>query len=64
MNSLMQVHPVMFPQQQEKRYEMHALYPFKYSDGGRSESRRPKQRNDCTVRALAIVTGQTVRRDL
>jgi hypothetical protein len=29
-------------------------YPFKTADGGRSESRRPKQKNDCTVRALAI----------
>ena len=32
-------------------------YPFKYSDAGRSGSRRPKQSNDCTVRALAIVCG-------
>lgn len=24
------------------------------SDAGRSESRRPRQKNDCTVRALAL----------
>ena len=29
-------------------------YPFLENDGGRSQSRRPKQSNDCTVRALAI----------
>lgn len=29
-------------------------YPFIQSDGGRGASRRPKQSNDCTVRALAI----------
>lgn len=27
------------------------------NDGGRSTSRRPKQKNDCTVRALAISEG-------
>lgn len=27
---------------------------FKYSDGGRSKSRRPRQSNDCTMVALAI----------
>ena len=27
---------------------------FRLDDGGRSTSRRPKQRNDCTVRAIAI----------
>jgi hypothetical protein len=32
---------------------------FVYDDGGRSESRRPKSKNDCTVRALAIATFQT-----
>ena len=37
-----------------------SLYPassFVCSDGGRSESKRPKQRNDCTVIALALSTG-------
>lgn len=29
-------------------------YPFVYSDGGRSNSKRPKQQNDCTVRAVAL----------
>lgn len=29
-------------------------YPFRFHDGGRLSSRRPKQSNDCTVRALAI----------
>lgn len=29
-------------------------YPFVWSDGGRAVSRRPKQSNDCTVRAVAI----------
>jgi hypothetical protein len=32
-------------------------YPFKKTDSGRSESKRPKQQNDCTVRALVNVTG-------
>lgn len=32
--------------------------PFIQHDGGRSTSRRPKQKNDCTVRALALVTGK------
>jgi hypothetical protein len=27
---------------------------FVFDDGGRSQSKRPKQKNDCTVRALAI----------
>ena len=27
---------------------------FKRSDAGRSRSRRPRQKNDCTVRALAV----------
>ena len=31
-------------------------YPFVESDAGRSLSRRPKQSNDCTVRALSLVT--------
>ncbi len=34
-------------------------YPFIVDDGGRSQSQRPRQKNDCTVRALAIVTGWT-----
>lgn len=29
-------------------------YPFVPTDGGRSASRRPRQRDDCTVRALAV----------
>lgn len=29
-------------------------YPFETSDAGRSQSKRPKQSNDCTVRAVAI----------
>jgi len=29
-------------------------YPFIFNDGGRATSRRPRQRDDCTVRALAI----------
>lgn len=29
-------------------------YPFELHDGGRSTSKRPKQKNDCTVRALAL----------
>lgn len=29
-------------------------YPFRYDDAGRSTSKRPKQKNDCTVRALAL----------
>ena len=32
-------------------------YPFIYSDGGRSISKRPKQKNDCTVRAVADTFG-------
>ncbi len=31
------------------------LLSFCHTDAGRAESRRPKQRNDCTVRALASV---------
>jgi hypothetical protein len=31
-------------------------YPFVKTDGGRTQSKRPKQTNDCTVRALALVT--------
>ena len=29
-------------------------YPFQFYDGGRSTSKRPRQKNDCTVRALSI----------
>ena len=32
-------------------------YPHQTNDGGRSTSRRPKQKNDCMVRALALVCG-------
>lgn len=32
----------------------HIPAKFICSDGGRSESKRPKQSNDCTVRALAL----------
>lgn len=32
-------------------------YPFQQTDAGRSQSRRPKQTNDCTVRALALARG-------
>jgi hypothetical protein len=28
--------------------------PFSFNDGGRQLSKRPRQRNDCTVRAVAI----------
>src|SRR6266545_2909258 len=31
-------------------------YPFIVDDGCRSQSRRPRQKKDCTVRALAIGT--------
>lgn len=34
---------------------MSRLLAFCRTDAGRAESRRPKQRNDCTVRALASV---------
>ena len=30
-------------------------YPIFYTDAGRSQSKRPRQKNDCTVRALALV---------
>lgn len=33
--------------------------PFLATDAGRSTSRRPRQKNDCTVRALALATGST-----
>lgn len=29
-------------------------YPFKATDAGRSESKRPRQKNDCTVRSIAL----------
>lgn len=32
-------------------------YPAVIYDGGRALSKRPKQKNDCTVRALAIARG-------
>lgn len=30
---------------------------YQCNDGGRNKSKRPKQKNDCTVRALVITTG-------
>ena len=30
------------------------MFPFVYNDAGRIDSKRPKQKNDCTVRALSI----------
>ena len=33
--------------------------PFVPTDGGRAASKRPRQRNDCTVRALALACGVT-----
>ena len=33
------------------------VFPYRFTDGGRADSRRPKQQNDCTVVALAVVTG-------
>lgn len=32
-------------------------YPMLLDDSGRSKSTRPKQKNDCTVRAIALVRG-------
>ncbi|MDP2324284.1 MAG: hypothetical protein Q8N51_09680 [Gammaproteobacteria bacterium] len=32
-------------------------FPFHQDDGGRANSRRPRQQNDCAVRACAIATG-------
>ena len=32
-------------------------YPVEITDGGRSKSKRPRQSNDCTVRAIAIAMG-------
>ncbi len=34
-----------------------AAYPYCPDDAGRANSKRPKQKNDCTVRALAIAKG-------
>lgn len=34
-------------------------YPYMKTDGGRSQSKRPKQRNDCTVIALAVSASLT-----
>jgi hypothetical protein len=31
------------------------MAPFAFNDGGRQNSKRPRQKNDCTVRAIAIV---------
>lgn len=30
---------------------------FRFTDGGRNFSQRPRERNDCTVKSLALVTG-------
>ena len=30
------------------------MFQYQFNDGGRSQSKRPKQKNDCTVRALAV----------
>ncbi len=39
----------------EKGNVCYALsYPFTFNDAGRASSKRPKQRDDCTVRTLAI----------
>ena len=32
------------------------MLKFTWNDGGKSESKRPQQANDCVVRAIAIVT--------
>lgn len=32
-------------------------YPYQWSDAGRSGSKRPRQQNDCTVRAIALARG-------
>lgn len=32
-------------------------YPFNQTDAGRAGSRRPRQKNDCAVRALAATSG-------
>ena len=32
-------------------------YPWQSTDAGRSTSNRPRQKNDCTVRALALTRG-------
>lgn len=34
-------------------------FPFQTSDGGRAASSHPKAKNDCTVRALALITGES-----
>lgn len=36
---------------------MYDKYPFVADDSGRSKSKRPRQYNDCTVKALSKVTG-------
>lgn len=32
-------------------------YPYVFNDAGRSTSKRPRQKNDCTVRAFALTRG-------
>jgi hypothetical protein len=34
-------------------------FPFQQNDGGRSNSKRPKQKNDCVVRAFAVAFKQS-----
>lgn len=43
--------------QDGERFQEILTYPFVKCDGGRVQSKRPRQTNDCTVRALAIATG-------
>ncbi len=38
-----------------KECETVTSYPFVVDDAGRSKSRRPKQKSDCVVRALALL---------
>lgn len=33
-------------------------YPFQQHDGGRSTSKRPKQKRDCIIRAIVLTTGR------
>jgi len=49
-------HNAPYGGQIRKRMKMSNPY-YCHSDAGRSSSKRPKQRNDCTVRAYAIAAG-------
>lgn len=40
--------------QTDRKTCVRAAYPWVQNDGGRSMSHRPKQKDDCTVRAMAI----------